>query len=269
MKFLYKIFPLMSFFLIINIYAEGPYHNQSEVIPDTEIEKESELNWKDYDIPNVFPELQILDQLDPKKSEKYLKSAKNHYDNALKIIQEAKKEASLIPEKYKHLPDKHYWQIQEKEDKIKKKQNEVMTEAYQKAKISIIKGLQDLEKIKAQKIIQTEYYINLKSNLLRHYVLLQLSLKDISGIIGSIEEYFNLKDSHKEEAQPYKILAYCYQYLEKISEKSNANEEIVLQYRKLKYKNLLQFVILKYGKDSPQYRYLKKEIERQMIKDIL
>ncbi|GIX43133.1 MAG: hypothetical protein KatS3mg129_2866 [Leptospiraceae bacterium] len=260
---------LFSCLFFIELYGEGPYHNDDYVIPDTEIEKESELNWKDYDIPDTFPELQILDQLDPKKSEKYLKSAKKNYDIALKIIKESKKEAQTVPDKYKHLPETHYWQIQEKEEKIKKKQNEIMTEAYQKAKIYVIKGLQDLEKIKAHKILQTEYYINLKSNLLRHYVLLQLSLKDVSGIIHTIEEYFSLKDSHKEEAQPYKILAYCYQYLEKISEKSHASEEIVLQYRKLKYKNLLQFVILKYGKNSPQYNYLKKEIERQMINDIL
>jgi hypothetical protein len=84
-----------------------------------------------------------------------------------------------------------------------------------------------------------------------------------------LKEYLLLKKKHKEEAQPYKILAYSYQYLERTSQKSNASEEVVLYYKKLKYKNLLQYVILQYGKDSPQYNFLKKEIERQMMKDIL
>jgi len=268
MEFQNKIRIVVFFFcyLCSNVWAQ---HHKENVIPDTEIQQESELNWKDYEIPNTFPELQILDQLDPKNSEKYLKSAKNNYDVAMKIIQEAKKEANQVPESYQHLPEKHEWQIREKQERIKKKQNEIMNQAYIKAKVYVIKGLKDLEKIKAPKILETEYYINLKSNLLRHFVLLQLSLQDISGIITSIEEYFALREKHKEEAQPYKILAYSYQYLERTSQKSNASEEVVLYYKKLKYKNLLQYVILKYGKDSPQYNFLKKEIERQMMKDIL
>ncbi len=261
-----KIAVFFFCYLCSDVWAQ---HHKENVIPDTEIQQESELNWKDYEIPNTFPELQILDQLDPKNSEKYLKSAKNNYDIVMKIIQEAKKEVNQVPEIYQNLPEKHEWQIREKQERIKKKQNDIMTQAYSKAKVYVIKGLQDLEKIKAPKILETEYYVNLKSNLLRHFVLLQLSLQDISGIIPSIEEYFALREKHKVEAQPYKILAYCYQYLEKTSLKSNASEEVVLYYKKLKYKNLLQYVILQYGKDSPQYNFLKKEIERQMIKDIL
>ncbi len=261
------------FFLEGILYSQGPYHeNDTKTkIPDTELEiqKESELDWKDYEIPDLFPELKILDQLDPKTSEQYLKSAKNNYELALKVIKQGKEEVNTIPSQMESLPEKHYWQILEKQEKIQKKQKEIMTRSYKEAKNYIIKGLKDLENIKSSKILQTDYYINLKSNLLRHYVLIQLSLNDISGIIPSIEEYFSLRKSHQEEPQPYKILAFCYQNLEKSSKRSKVNEEIIMQYKKLKYKNLVQYVILKYGKSSPQYEYLKKEIEREFIQDIL
>lgn len=268
-----KISLLFLFFFQSLLYSQGPYHESDPKtkIPDTELEiqKESELDWKDYEIPDSFPELKILDQLDPKKSEQFLKSAKNNYDLALKVIKQGKEEVNAVPSQFESLPEKHYWQIQEKQEKIQKKQKEIMTRSYREAKNYIIKGLKDLENIKSSKILETDYYINLKSNLLRHYVLIQLSLYDISGIIPAIEEYFALRKSHKEEPHPYKILAYCYQNLEKSSQKSKVNEETIMQFKKLKYKNLLQYVILKYGKNSTQYEHIKKEIEREFIQDIL
>lgn len=268
-----KINFLLLIFLISILYAQEPLtqHDSLSKIPDTEldIQKESELDWKDYEIPDIFPELKILDQFDPKKSEQYLKSAKNNYDTALKVIKKGKEEASSVPTMLESLPEKHYWQSLEKQEKIQKKQKEIIMRSYREAKNYIIKGLNDLENIKATKVLQTDYYINLKSNLLRHYVLIQLSLYDISGIIPTIEEYFSLRKSHREEPHPYKILAYCYQNLEISSQRSKVKEETIIQYKKLKYKNLLQYVILKYGKNSPQYEYLKKEIERELIQDIL
>jgi hypothetical protein len=69
MEFQNKIRIVVFFFcyLCSNVWAQ---HHKGNVIPDTEIQQESELNWKDYEIPNTFPELQILDQLDPKKLRK-------------------------------------------------------------------------------------------------------------------------------------------------------------------------------------------------------
>lgn len=246
------------------------FHSKEEnSLPDTQIEQESTLEWKDYEIPNLFPELKILDQLDPKKSEQHLKEAKENYEKVLKILKETQIQIDAVPEQLKHLPENQLWQIKEKQERIQKKQKEIKIQNYQKAKIYSIKGLESLEKIQSEKVKSTEYYINLKSNLIRHYVILQLSLNDFSGIINSIEEYFRLKASHKEEPQPYKILAYSYQFLENSSKKSQASQEIIYQYKKLKYKNLLQYVILKYGKNSQQYEILKKEIDKEFVENIL
>ncbi|MFN3604584.1 MAG: hypothetical protein ACK4UJ_07720 [Leptonema sp. (in: bacteria)] len=264
-----KKFFFIILLVVFSLYSENPYHKEGNLLPDTQIEQESELEWRDYDIPNMFPDLKILDSLDPKKSEKYLNSAKGNYDKALKIIKETETQMDSIAEQYKHLPENHLWQIKEKQEKIQKKQKEIKIQNYQKAKIYIIKGLEDLEQIKSEKIIKTQYYVNLKSNLLRHFVILQLSLNDFSGIINSIEEYFLLKEENRSEPQPYKILAYCYQFLENSSRKSFANSDVIYNYKKLKYKNLLQYVILKYGKDSQQYQLLKKHIEREIVENLL
>ncbi len=242
---------------------------QKEVLPDTQIEKEYESDWKDYDIPNRFPDLKILDAIDPVKSEKNLKLAKENYDQALRILRETKIQMESVKEQYRHLPENHLWQIKEKQEKIEKKQKEIKIKNYQKAKIYIIKGLEHLEQILSEKVIKTEYYLNLKSNLLRQFVILQLSMNDISGIIPAIETYFTLKEEHKNEPYPYKILAYCYQFLENSSRRSNAGNEVIYNYKKLKYKNLLDYVIIKYGKESQQYQMLKKEVEREIVENIL
>ncbi|MCS7204732.1 MAG: hypothetical protein NZ853_03465 [Leptospiraceae bacterium] len=238
-------------------------------IPDTEVREETEIQWRDYEIPSQFPELQILDRMDAKKNEQNLKKAKEYFDLSIKIIKTARQEKELVPKQFQHYPEQYPWQIHEKEEKIRKKQNEIMAQAYQKSKIYIIKGLEELEKIQSPKVIKTDYYIHLKSNLIRHFVLTQLSLNDISGVIPLIEEYFQLKESHKEEPPPYKILAYCYQRLEQASIKSNTSEEVILEYRRNKYKNLLQYVKLKYGSQSPQYEYIKKQMDRNLIQNLM
>lgn len=239
------------------------------VIPDIDVTREPEILWGDYEIPDTFPELQILDSMDVRKSEEHLKKAREYFQLSLKTISEAKKQKESVPEMFKHLPEQHYWQLQDKQEKVRKKQNEIMNQAYQRSKVYIVKGLEEIEKIKSPKVIQTGYYINLKSNLLRHFVLTQLSLNDISGVITSIEEYFHLRESHKEEPQPYKILAYSYQKLEMNSLRSGAPENVVLEYRKKKYQNLMQYVILKYGKNSPQYEYLKNQIDRRIVQEVM
>lgn len=261
------IFLMLYTIFVFSIHSQNPSHQ--EIVPDTQIEKDSEFDWKDYDIPNKFPDLRILDIFDPQKSEKNLKLAKENHDHALKIIKETKNEMESVKELYKNLPENQLWQIKEKQEKIEKKQKEIRIKNYQKAKIFVIRGLENLGQIQSEKVIKTEYYINLKSNLLRQFVILQLNLNDFSGIISSIDEYFTLREEHKKEPYPYKILAYCYQFLENSSKKSNASNEIIYNYKKLKYKNLLEYVILKYGKESQQYQMLKKEVEQELVENIL
>ncbi len=255
MKFL--ITPFLCFIFIFDLNSQPVDHP----IPDTEIIKDSQQEWREDLIPKIFPEIQIIDELDPKKSEKYLKSSKNYYDLAMQILEDLENEKNKLEEKFKHLPENYEWQRIEKKEKIEKQKRAISLEYFQKAKIYIIKGLKELENIQSEKVKNTEYFINLKSNLLRQFVILQLSLKDISGVIESIEEYFNIKKIHKEEPYPYKILAYCYQILENSSKNNQTSYDVALRYKKLKFENLLLYVEKKYGRDSNEYKIFKEKIK--------
>ncbi|MCB1306263.1 MAG: hypothetical protein KDK37_18370, partial [Leptospiraceae bacterium] len=69
--------------------------------------------WEEPDIPDSFPELQILDELSQKKSLERMKKARDLYKTAAEIMQSAEPEFEEAKKKIDKLPATYEWQKQE------------------------------------------------------------------------------------------------------------------------------------------------------------
>mgnify|MGYP005853166573 CR=1 FL=1 len=232
--------------------------------PESSSVSEEEATWPESDISPDFPELQIFDRLDPEKSMEGVKRARLLYLESVKAIKEGEHEAKALEEKINALPVQHEWQRREREQSLARQQSLARLRARRKAIGFTVKALETLDKVKNPGIMASSFYKDLKAKTIRQYVRLQLSTGSISGVIEMIHAYFDLKESHKQESEPYRVLAIVYRKLELMAQQRKAEKEFN-EYKRLKNENLLKFTEMAHGKDSNEYDYIREQIRRDIM----
>ncbi len=233
--------------------------------PESSSVSEEEALWPEKDISPAFPELQIFDQMDPEKSMEKVKKARLLYLESVRAIKEGEKRAADLEEKVKAMPVQHDWQRREREQSLARQQALERLRARRNAIGFTVKALETLDEVKNPGVLASSYYKDLKAKTIRQYVRLQLSTGNISGVIELIHEYFDLNESHKQEAEPYRVLAIVYRKLELMAQKMKAEKEFN-EYKRLKNENLLKFTEMAYGKDSNEYDYIRDQVRRDNMR---
>lgn len=232
--------------------------------PESSSVSEEEATWPESDISPDFPELQIFDRLDPEKSMEGVKKARLHYLESVKAIKAGEDEAKALEEKINARPVQHEWQRREREQSLARQQSLARLRARRKAIGFTVKALEALDRVKNPGIMASSFYKDLKAKTIRQYVRLQLSTGNISGVIEMIHAYLELKESHKQESEPYRVLAIVYRKLELMAQQMKAEKEFN-EYKRLKNENLLKFTEMAYGKDSNEYDFIREQIRRDIM----
>lgn len=232
--------------------------------PESSSLSQEEKTWPESDISPDFTELQIFDRIDPEKSLEAVKKARLFYLESVKTVREGEEEAKSLEEKINALPVQHEWQRLERQQNLKRQQSLARLRARQKAIGFTVRALETLDQVKNPGVLASSYYKDLRAKTIRQYVRLQLSTGNISGVIEMIHDYFELKESHKQESEPYRVLAIVYRKLELMAQQRKAEKEFN-EYKRLKNENLLKFTELAYGKDSNEYDYIREQIRRDIM----
>ncbi|MBW7857311.1 MAG: hypothetical protein H3C43_03185 [Leptonema sp. (in: Bacteria)] len=228
------------------------------------ISEEDQDNWPEKDVSPNFPELQVFDQLDPEKSMDGVKQARLYYLEAVKQLQAGDNEALALEKQINDKPFQYEWQRREREQNLLSHQRAIQLRSRQKAIGFTIKALQTLDEVKNPGILASNYYVDLKSKTIRQYIRLHLSTGNISGVIQLIQEYFDLKKDHKDESEPYRVLAIVYRKLEIMAQERKAEKEFN-SFKRLKNENLLKFTELAYGKNSNEYDRIQDQIRKDIM----
>lgn len=220
--------------------------------------------WPDKDISPDFPELQVFDQVDPKKSLASVRRARDYYMEAQKAVDAGEKEANQLSEKSDATRTTHEWQKRERQQFVAQQQRLIRLRVRRKAIAFTVKCLQTLDEVQNPGVLSSSPFIELKARAVRQYVRLQLSTGSISGCQEMIQVYFDLKPEHKTEPEPYRVLAIIYKKLENMARETKVEKDYV-EYRRLKNENLLKYAELAFGKTSKQYEMLQDQIRYDLM----
>lgn len=220
--------------------------------------------WPDKDISPDFPELQVFDQVDPKKSLASVRQAREFYLQAQKVVEAGEKEATALAAKSETAKLQHEWQRRERQQHVTSQQRLIRLRVRRKAIAFTVRSLQTLDEVQNPGVLASSYFVELKAKAVRQYVRLQLSTGSISGCQEMIQVYFDLKPEHKSEPEPYRVLAIIYKKLENMARETKVERDYV-EYRRLKNENLLKYAELAFGKTSKQYEMLQDQIRYDLM----
>lgn len=241
--------------------ADSPVYDSAFDKSSGITEEDPESLWADPDISDSYPELQILDDISPKKSLERLKKARSLYSTAMKTMEKSKKEEEELKQKYLKKPANHDWEKRERQEAIEKEQARIRARHRMESIGYLIKGLDNLEMAKNPSVRESDTFVDLKSVIVREYIKLQFASRNLAHCIEMLNTYLRLKPEHTKQAEPYRLLAVCYRSQE-VAAKKMGKEELEKDFKRLKNANLLKYAEIRYGKDSGEYNALKQQIDR-------
>ena len=262
----YFIIFLCFFLLTLSFYPvqSDPKDSKKEIASESEestgISEEAESPWEVPDVTPDFPELQILEDIGGKKSMEYYQEAEKLYNEARKTLQESDEK---VKNKQEELSDDRIirfdWERQEENERLKRIERKVQVNTRMKALSQIISAIEHLDKIKNPTLLKSENYLNLESKILRQYIKLQYQSGNYNQSISGIEKYFTIKESHKNEPEPHKILAICYDKQASMADRAgDIKHKNIFLYKKNMH--MLKYAEISYGKESKEYESLKKHM---------
>ncbi|MCB1192340.1 MAG: hypothetical protein H7A23_24710 [Leptospiraceae bacterium] len=265
---------LIQFYILLLIFSVQVIFSQENlkkdnvelILPEDKI---IQGTWgQEADEIKLFSEIKILDELSEENTKKWLEKSRDNFNTA---ITEFKDTAQKINKKKEKMfaevdaLDIYQWRKDARKENIERKLNTELIKARKKSIVNLIKGMQSIDKIENPEVLQTPIYTDLKASLYREYIKHQFNLKNYYQASEMIEEYFkvgrkegDIYGEFEKEAMPHKLLAICYESVEKVAKKYN-KKALYMEYNELKNKHIIRYAELAYGKDSNQYnRVIKK-----------
>lgn len=258
----------LSLFAIQAIFSQDTLKkdNVELIIPEDKIIQGS---WgEEADEIKSFNEIKILDELSEENTKKWLEQSRDNFNTAIKEFQEAVKEINKKRQKmYDEVDalDIYEWRKNARKEGIERQLFRDIIKARKKSIVNLVKGMRAIDRIENPEAMQTPIYKDLKASLYREYIKHQFRMKNYYQASAMIEKYFELgkkEDSvygeYEKEAMPHKLLAICYESVEKMAKKYK-KKALYKEYKELKNKHIIRYAELAYGKDSNQYtRVIKK-----------
>ena len=221
--------------------------------------------WSDQNIIPIFPELQVFDDVSNKTSMKRIENAQSFFLRARKQIMVAQEKTSLKKEERAAAPMTGYdWQKREKEANFQRQIRRIEAKHRRDAIGFLIKAMNTLDRVKNPSQLESNHYIDLKSEVYRMYVREQFKERNLTPCISVLERYIKLKPGNAQEPEPHRLLAASYRHQE-IMAKKMGNHKAHLEYKKLKNNHLVKYAELAYGRTSPQFMRISDRVRRDMI----
>ncbi len=221
--------------------------------------------WRIKDFKPYIKAIKELEKLNREYSENLLKMAIDEYATGLDILEDMENEIVQMRtdnKNRKFLNERFYWQEIDRKNREHRQIARKKYAAKMKAVTYFTRSIKTLDEIVAPEIRQDAKFINFQSRLYQVYVSTQYDLGNLKPCIPILERYITLRDENKKDIWAYKYMASCYGYMENVLAKSrNVPEDLIMKYKNLKNRSMLQAVELKYGVDSPHYKRLQEVVE--------
>ncbi len=217
--------------------------------------------WEEEDLSRVFPDLRVLDTLSSRESLKKLQRVLRHYNHANSRLRAA--QSTIQSKRVEWEGEQHRYPWMAIERKKQQEQQAARIEAHYRSQAigDLVRAMQTMESIRSPEVVRSEQFVDLKAKVFVQYVKLQFRARNLGLCIPVLEQYLALKPQHANDPEPHRLLAASYRHQQLVAQRMR-NGEAEHQYRTRKNKHLEQFIVLKYGKESPQYAEMKARIDR-------
>jgi len=214
--------------------------------------------------PETFKDLEILDLVDEKSSQRKWKEASSSYslaiqgfEDAVRSIEKRREEAS----KEVFYEDRYEWQKKARAETREKEFAKQLSEARNQSVLHLIRGMGLLDKIENPKVKESDAYIDLKAGIYREYIKHQEAQKNYLQAVDFLERYIALDDRFEREPEPHRLMALAYEKLESFAEKGKKTV-LAEEWKELKKRHLMRFAELYYGKESQEYSAIASRVAR-------
>ncbi len=256
---------LLFMTLSVGISAQDQENENQETEAKVNEMDVADSAWRIKDFKPYIKAIKELEKLNREYSENLLKMAIDEYATGLDILEDMEHEIVQMRtdnKNRKFLNERFYWQEIDRKNREHRQIARKKYTAKMKAVTYFTRSIKTLDEIAAPEIRQDAKFINFQSRLYQVYVSTQYDLGNLKPCIPILERYITLRDENKKDIWAYKYMASCYGYMENVLAKSrNVPEDLIMKYKNLKNRSMLQAVEIKYGVDSPHYKRLQDIVE--------
>ncbi len=255
-----KLFCVLILFSV-SLKSESKEDKVELIISDPS--KKAEGSWgKEADQVEAIQDIKIIDELSEESTIARMQEARNHFNTSLATFKASEKQIKDKREaaaKEINPQDKYAWQKKTREMELDRECKRISQEGRKNAVLELVKGMNTLDRIENPSTLSSPVYIDLKGSIYREYIKHQFRMKNYNQAMDMIEMYLQLGDKYKNEAEPHKLLAICYESNEKVATKYK-RESVALEFKSKKNIHLLKYAEIAYGKDSNQYKRISKKV---------
>jgi len=289
---------MLALFMSVGIYAQAQPQGQpgqaqgqdvkdpdellkGELVPEEEdadltddqkerrkVVQEQEALWKNPDFKAYNKNFQELHQLSKAFANNKFRLALSNYQSGVNVLfknrdwveQYRKEEAEK-----KRLDEKWYWQKVDRKAREERVVSRGKNTSIQSALNYFTRSINHLDEIRNPDLRERPEFKRLLSDVYRNWVMVEYDLQNLPQTIPILELYIELDDNEKEYPA-HKYLASAYAFEENMIKKyGGGSEDQMLKYRYKKNVHLLRATELKYGKDSPEYKYIVNIVNRDEV----
>ena len=247
-------------------FLDNAFANQNESSGINEENTSGDGKWLEEDISPLFPELKILDDVSSESSLKRMESARRQYQEALHTIRAG--EVAALSEQEKRsgtqVSGGEDWRADELKERIERHMESARARYRADAIGRLVKSIQLLDSIQNPSVLASEPYLDLKSKVYRQYVKQQFKSRNLQYCVEILESYLRLRPEHQEEAEAHRLLAACYRHQEILSDRMQDRPNS-RDFKMKKNNHLMKYALLAYGKDSPEYAAIERNVQRDLV----
>lgn len=247
-------------------FLDNAFANEADSSGVYEENPGADGKWLEDDISPLFPELKILDDVSSKSSLKRMASAERQYTEALHTLKAG--EVAAHSEKEKRLARKvsngEEWRNNELNERIARHMANARARHRSEAIGRLVKAIQLLDSIQNPSVLASEPYLDLKAKVYRQYVKQQFKSRNLQYCVEILESYLRMRPEHQKEAEAHRLLAACYRHQEVLADRMQ-DRPGSRDFKQRKNNHLMKYAFLAYGKDSPEYAAIERNVERDLI----
>ncbi len=244
---------------------ESAFASRSDASSGITEEQGENGRWSDQNIIPIFPELQIFDDVSSNTSMKRIETAQDYFARARNALQAGREKTADKKEEMEHATMTGYdWQKREKEQNYKREILRMEAAHRRDALGLLIQAMQSLDQVKNPAQLESNHFLDLKTEVYRMFVREQFKEKNLTPCISVLEKYLQIKPGNAVEPEPHRLLAASYRHQEVMAWKMK-NHKAYLEYKKRKNTHLVRYAELAFGRSSPQFNEISERVQRDMI----
>lgn len=219
--------------------------------------------WVDADITNLFPDLQVIDQVSAESSLQRLETARRLFNEARGILLAGEGAARAERERLTQEKTLQGWQAIDREDSIRRRENQILSRSRVEAVGYLVRAMNTMDQVRNPTVAASTQYMDLLTNIYRQYVKQQFQLRNFTHCVEVLENYLRLRPEHARDPEAHRLLAACYRYHEVLARRMQ-DIRSAMDFKRKKNEHLLLYARLAFGPESPEFAAIKRGVDRDL-----